>query len=345
MKDKKKTTISDIARETGYSKTTVSFAFNAPSRISQEARDKILAVAKALDYTPDPMARNFSLGRHKSIGFLLPQSLSDSLSNPYTQAVLRGIGIVAERNDNTLTIIPPIHSSISEAINNATVDGLISMGLWFDPQIRESLRRRKLPLVLLDGADEDGPINLSIDDMSAAYEEMKAVLDRGHRKIAVISLPFDVYAQLTPQETKTIVRRRQAGYEKALNEYNMSLKDVTIKSCPATFQDGSRVAGEFFESGDHSCIVCMSDVVALGVMDRARAEGKNIPDDISVVGFDGIFGQYSSGLCLTTVVQDAEKKGIMSAELLFKVLDGEDVESHHSFPYEFRVGNTLKEIK
>lgn len=125
----------------------------------------------------------------------------------------------------------------------------------------------------------------------------------------------------------------------------MSLKDVTIKSCPATFQDGSRVAGEFFESGDHSCIVCMSDVVALGVMDRARAEGKNIPDDISVVGFDGIFGQYSSGLCLTTVVQDAEKKGIMSAELLFKVLDGEDVESHHSFPYEFRVGNTLKEIK
>lgn len=345
MKDKKKTTISDIARETGYSKTTVSFAFNAPSRISQEARDKILAVAKALDYTPDPMARNFSLGRHKSIGFLLPQSLSDSLSNPYTQAVLRGIGIVAERNDNTLTIIPPIHSSISEAINNATVDGLISMGLWFDPQIRESLRRRKLPLVLIDGADEDGLINLSIDDMSAAYEEMKAVLDRGHRKIAVISLPFDAYAQLTPQETKTIVRRRQAGYEKALSEYDMTLKDITIVSCPATFQDGSHVAEEFFKSGDYSCIVCMSDVVALGVMDRARAEGKSIPNDISVVGFDGIFGQYTSSLCLTTVVQDAEKKGIMSAELLFRVLDGEDIESHHSFPYEFRFGNTLKEIK
>ena len=76
MKSIKKTTISDIARETGYSKTTVSFAFNSPSRISQEARDKILEVAKRLEYTPDPMARNFSLGRHKSIGFLLPQSLS-----------------------------------------------------------------------------------------------------------------------------------------------------------------------------------------------------------------------------------------------------------------------------
>ena len=344
MKSSKKTTISDIARETGYSKTTVSFAFNSPSRISQEARDKILEVAKRLEYTPDPMARNFSLGRHKSIGFLLPQSLSDSLSNPYTQSVLRGIGIVAERNDYTLTIIPPVHSSISEAINNATVDGLISMGLWFDPQIRESLRRRKLPLVLIDGADEDGPINLSIDDMSAAYEEMKAVLEKGHRKIAVISLPFDAYAQLTPQETKTIVRRRQAGYEKALSEYNMSLKDINIVSCLATFQDGSRVAADFFENGDYTCIVCMSDVVALGVIDMARAVGKSVPEDVSVVGFDGIFSTYSSGLCLTTVVQDAEKKGIMSAELLFKVLEGEDVESHHSFPFEFREGNTLKEI-
>ena len=345
MKDKKKTTISDIARETGYSKTTVSFAFNAPSRISQEAREKILAVAKALDYTPDPMARNFSLGRHKSIGFLLPQSLSDSLSNPYTQSVLRGIGIVAEKNDNMLTIIPPIHSSISEAINNATVDGLISMGLWFDPEIRESLRRRKLPLILIDGADEEGQINLSIDDMSAAYEAMKAVLENGHRKIAIISLPFDAYAKLTPQETKTIVRRRQAGYEKALAEYSMTLSDVTMVSCPATFQDGVRLADYFFNSGDYSCIVCMSDVVALGVIDRARAVGKSVPDDISVVGFDGIFGSYSSGLCLTTVVQDAEKKGIMSAELLFKVLDGEVVESHQIFPYEFCLGNTLKEIK
>ena len=65
---------------------------------------------------------------------------------------------------------------------------------------------------------------------------------------------------------------------------------------------------------------------------------------ISIVGFDGIFGDYSSGLCLTTVVQDAEKKGIMSAELLYKVLDGEEVESHQIFPFEFRIGNTLKEI-
>ena len=340
----RKTTISDIARESGYSKTTVSFAFNSPSRISREACEKILEVARRLDYMPDPMARNFSLGMHKSIGFLLPQTISDSLSNPYTQAVLRGIGIVAERNDNTLTVIPPMHSSIAEAIKNATVDGLISMGLWFDPQIRESLRMRKIPLILVDGADEEGIINLSIDDRAAAYDAMKAVLKSGHRKIAVISLPFSAYADATPEETNTIVRRRQEGYDAALNEYGLSLKDLPMVSCPATYADGARVAGEIASEHEVTCFVCMSDVVALGCIFTMSNMGKKVPDDVSVVGFDGIYEATSSGLSLTTVVQDAESKGIKSAELLFRVLSGEEVAPHNSFEYHFRAGNTLREM-
>lgn len=343
MKDKK-TTISDIARESGYSKTTVSFAFNSPSRISSQACEKILEVARRLDYMPDPMARNFSLGMHKSIGFLLPQTISDSLSNPYTQAVLRGIGMVAEKNNNTLTVIPPMHSSISEAIKNATVDGLISMGLWFDPQIRESLRMRKIPLVLVDGADEEGVINLSIDDRAAAYDAMKAVLEKGHRKIAVISLPFSAYADATPEETNTIVRRRQEGYDDALKEYGLSLKELPMISCAATYADGAKAAKEIASENDVTCFVCMSDVVALGCIFAMGNLGRKVPEDVSVVGFDGIYEASAIGLSLTTVVQDAESKGKRSAELLFRVLGGEDVESHNSFEYYFRAGNTLREI-
>lgn len=340
----RKTTISDIARESGYSKTTVSFAFNSPSRISSQACEKILEVARRLDYMPDPMARNFSLGMHKSIGFLLPQTISDSLSNPYTQAVLRGIGIVAERNDNTLTVIPPMHSSISEAIKNATVDGLISMGLWFDPQIRESLRMRKIPLVLVDGADEEGVINLSIDDRAAAYEQMKAVLEKGHRKIAVISLPFSAYADVTPEGTNTICRRRQEGYDTALREYGLTLDEIPMVSCPVTFEDGVQAARTIMADNEITCFVCMSDAVALGCIFAVSAMGRNVPDDMSVVGFDGIYEATASGHYLTTVVQDAEAKGIRSAELLFRVIGGEEVPSNNSFEYQFRPGNTLREI-
>ena len=87
----KRATIQDIAQKSGYSKTAVSFAFNAPEKISAEARDRILSIARELGYSPDPMARNFSKGRHMAIGFLLPQNPDKALGNPYTQAVIAAI--------------------------------------------------------------------------------------------------------------------------------------------------------------------------------------------------------------------------------------------------------------
>ena len=99
----KRVTIQDIAEKSGYSKTAVSFAFNSPDRISKEAVEKILQTAKDLDYIPDPMARNFSLGRHMSIGFLLPQIFQESLQNPYTLSVIRAIGNVCQSHGYMLS--------------------------------------------------------------------------------------------------------------------------------------------------------------------------------------------------------------------------------------------------
>ena len=103
----KRTTIQDIADKTGYSKTAVSFAFNSPSRISKEAVEAILKAAEELDYIPDPMARNFSLGKHMSLGFLLPQRVEYTLMNPYMQEVIRGIAEVCQEHGYMLTLIPP----------------------------------------------------------------------------------------------------------------------------------------------------------------------------------------------------------------------------------------------
>ena len=119
---RKRVTIQDIARRTGYSKTAVSFAFNSPSRISKEAVEKILEAARELDYIPDPMARNFSLGHHMAIGYLVPQSAAVALKNPYLQDVMRSIAQVCENHGYMLTVIPPLHASVEEAVKNALVD-------------------------------------------------------------------------------------------------------------------------------------------------------------------------------------------------------------------------------
>ena len=146
----KRTTIQDIADKTGYSKTAVSFAFNSPSRISKEAVEAILKAAEELDYIPDPMARNFSLGKHMSLGFLLPQRVEYTLMNPYMQEVIRGIAEVCQEHGYMLTLIPPLHSSVIEAVKNATAEGEEPMKILVDGGIRSGVEVFK---ALAMGAD------------------------------------------------------------------------------------------------------------------------------------------------------------------------------------------------
>ena len=182
---KKRITIADIARESGYSKTAVSFAFNAPERISTNAREKILRTAGKLRYIPDPTARNFSLGRHSSIGFLLPQSIDTCLLNPYIIDVMGGLGTVCQENGYMLTIIPPLNDSLYEAVKNATVDGLITMGYLISDGVGSLVDVRAMPLVMIDGGDSDRFLSVNIDDEAAAYIQLSAALKAGHRRISI----------------------------------------------------------------------------------------------------------------------------------------------------------------
>lgn len=338
----KRTTISDIAKASGYSKTAVSFAFNCPERISKEAKEKILAVAKELRFSPDPMARNFSKGRHMSIGFLLPQKLSDSLSNPYTQEVIKGIGMVCEEHGYTVMLIPPLHASIAEAIKNAPVDGLIAMGFFFNKKISEAFKVRNLPVVVIDGIGEKGMISVSIDDVKASETIMDTVLDSGHRDIAIVTLPDDAYAFSTPEEATTICKKRKLGYQMSMLKHGIRPEDAIIASCGATLEEGKKVAREILKNGKPSCILCMSDIVALGLIGELRAQGYSIPEDISVVGFDGIMDPALTGVELTTISQSAIEKGLLSATLLFQELEGTPVEEENQIAYTLIEGKTLR---
>ena len=203
MEDKtqkdKRVTINDIARIAGYSKTAVSFAFNDPSRISHKACNHILKVAEELGYYPDPLARKFSLQRHESIGFLLPQHIHFSFQNPYIMQVVEGIGSVCQKYGNTLTLIPPLNESVLDAVRCAAVDGLITQGMSVEMEIVDSIRKRKLPFVTIDGIPSADMPSVNIDDQAAAYTMMAKVLASGHRRIAIIGLSEVSYEKHAPE--------------------------------------------------------------------------------------------------------------------------------------------------
>lgn len=341
MKMAKRTTIQDIANKTGYSKTAVSFAFNSPERISKEAVGRILQAAKELDYIPDPMARNFSLGHHMALGFLLPQRVETTLHNPYMQQVIRGVAEVCQEHGYMLTLIPPLHSSVEEAVKNATVDGIITIGLIIDKNIRGVFRRRHLPLVSIDGAADDEIYSVSIDDTAAARMQLEKVLEKGHRNIAIIALPDDAYADRF-QNADTIVRRRKRGYLEALKAYSISQSSIILEAADATIDGGIKSAEKILSSSHPTCFVCMSDAVAIGVINVLSRQGL---EDISVIGFDGIVDDMASVPELTTIYQSGKEKGLKSAEILFRLLDGEvDTPMQTLIPYSFHEGETLKEV-
>ena len=335
----KRVTIQDIARKTGYSKTAVSFAFNCPSRISEAAVEKILSAAKELDYIPDPMARNFSLGKHMALGFLLPQKAGTSLGNPYIHSVIKGIAAECQSKGYMLTLIPPLHSSVQEAVKNATVDGIITIGIEIDRSLRGILRRRGMPIVSIDGSEDDEAISsVSIDDEGAAEMQMLKVLERGHRKIAVITLPGDAYSSSSAKPGSTL-EKRKAGYAKALKQYSMTLSDVTLLSSDTTIMAGRKAAESILSSFTPTCFVSMSDAVAMGIQE-VLSERKM--DDVSVIGFDGIEEEEYRTQYLTTIVQSGSEKGRVSAQMLLAMIeDRQSPVMHRTVEYSFQEGRTL----
>ncbi|MGE4583217.1 MAG: LacI family DNA-binding transcriptional regulator [Sphaerochaeta sp.] len=340
----KRPTIKDIARESGYSKTAVSFAFNDPSRISDKACQQILETAERLGYIPDPMARNFSLRRHLSIGFLLPQVVQYSLQNPYTMQVILGIGSVCEKYGYTLNLIPPLHKSITEAVRAAAVDGLITMGLQVDMDIVSVMKTRLLPYVTIDGIPHEEMPSVNIDDEKASYSLMKMVLDAGHTKLVIIGLSDDAFA--TEQNSNSVPANRLAGYKRALGDAGIACQAYQQFVCECTLADGIRIGKQILELADRpSCIVTMSDIVAIGCIQAFKAAGLHVPDDISVVGFDNIDEASCISPALTTVDQPAKEKGRLAAEALFKILNKESLASAHmQIPYTVIKRESLKTL-
>lgn len=319
-------TIRDIAARAGVSKTTVSFALNDPSRISEETCRKVLKVVNELGYVPDPVARTLTTKRLGALGLLLPQPMAEALRNPYLWEVIRGIGEVCEEHELSLAMLPPIRGKVIEAARRAFVDGLITIGVGPDHEVVDLIERRNIPFVTIDGETTESTINIGIDDASAACSLMRCALSFGHRRIAILALRPETL-NLPEKRFSLVSDRRLAGFSKALGEAGLGMDDPGIEVVPVECSpEGGYEAtlGILSRAGaTPTAILAMADVVALGVYDACRKLGICIPGDLSVAGFDDIPGAAFADPGLTTVRQPGVGKGAAAADLVIRLLAGE----------------------
>ncbi len=318
MVETRRVRIADVAREAGVSKTAVSFAFNSPERLGEVTVARIRDVATTLGYRPHPVARMLKARQTATLGILTPHSFTKVFGNPYFALFFEGVSSVVDDRGFGLLFIAPLGGSLERALDRATVDGVLVVGIDHDHPEVDGIRRAGVPMVSVDAPSwpEHGAVEVA--DEAGARAAGRHLAELGHRDILVMSIgPHTPGSGVSPGQ---VVRRRLQGYREGLGR--VSEGNEWVIGADATVESGEQ---EFIAAWDRgirpTAVLAMSDAMAVGVMQAARGLGLSIPEDLSIVGFDDL---PMSQLCnppLTTVHQPIRAKGEAAARLLLAALD------------------------
>jgi alanine racemase len=315
--------IADVAREAGVSKTAVSFAFNSPDRLAPETASRILDVADSLGYRPHPVARMLTQRKTHTIGVLVPQALSVIFSNPFFGAFSEGVALAAEQEGYALQFISPLHGSLTRALDHATVDGVVVVGLFAAHPEVEQIRVAGTPLVMVDSTALPDQPGITIDDEGGARAAAEHLVALGHRDILIVAVePPAPAIELDPEG---VMGRRLNGYRLGLGEMGIELEPSAVVVAPASIEGGLVALHRAWADGLRPTgVLVMSDAMAIGVLRAARELGLRVPEDLSVVGFDDIDVSQHVNPPLTTVHQPIRRKGESAVRLLLSVVERRD---------------------
>ena len=358
---KRRVTLKDIAKALDVAPSTVSNAYNRPDQLSEGLREQIFATAKTLGYVgPNPMARGLRKGVTNTIGVVYPSSLSYAFTNPVAGLFVQGIALEVERQGYTLLLMGGEKGQQTSANplapTTANVDGFIVHCFAAGDALLQAALARSLPTVLVDqpqdgdldsgldsglDGDLDGDLgehvsqvaSVGVDDEAGAYAAAKHVLELGHRHLGIISLELDLHPKHAIIDTTRQrharygpTRARLQGYQRAVQDAGLAWEDTVrvFECCDNRPDDGRQAAEVLFDSNmPPTAILAMSDQMALGALEAARARHLRVPVDLSVVGFDDMPSAAQARPALTTVHQPHIDKGKQAGRLLLAQLQTE----------------------
>ncbi len=316
----KPATIRDVAKEAGVSVATVSYVLNGINKVAPETKERILKIINELSYHPSHTARCLSNGKSKLIGISLPITEQGDVpgillgNNPFFTEFLAGIeNITREKGYDILLSGVNSNEQYMDWVQCRKLDALIMVGVY-PKGIFEEIKKLEIPVVLIDIYEEySSDYNrVMVDDEFGGYLATKHLIELGHTKIAFVS--GDV--------SKSIVNsQRYDGYKKAFKDAGLSPQPDLLLEDHVDLNGGYKVGCRILNSGCEATAVCvMSDIMAIGLIKAFNESGKNIPDDLSVIGFDDIeLGRFITP-GLTTISQEINLKAKTAAEIIINDL-------------------------
>ena len=315
MRNKKETTIYDIAKFLNISASTVSRGISNHPSVNKITREKILKTAMELGYRQNIIASNLRKKKTNTIGVVIPR-----FNSYFMSTVIAGIDKVANQKGYNLIISQSQESVIKEINNietmyNSRVDGLL-VSLAYDTENMNHFKlfmKNNIPVIFFDRVCEHPDcVNITIDNNLAGYEATKHLIDQGCKKIVYLggSLKRNVY------------KNRYEGYEKALNDYNIAVEEDNVIINMLNEQAGFEAAGTILNMKKMpDGIFAANDTSAVAIMCQLKKAGVKIPKDIAIVGFNNNPISRVIDPNLSTIDYPGQEIGEIAASTLIRKLD------------------------
>ena len=307
--------LKDLAQECGVSVATVSKALNGQPDISEATRARVREAARRMGYVPNMAARSMKTNRTYNIGVLFVDEQQSGLAHEYFSAVLDSFKVRVEQLGYDITFINRNLGGRTmtylEHCHYRGVDGAVIACVDFnDPQVIE-LVNSDVPVVTIDHVFNNRMAVLS-DNVMGLSALVRTAYAQGHRRIAFIH-----------GERTAVTENRLAGFYKSCDELGLEVPDAYVRE--GIYHDAARCAQEtkalLSLPQRPTCILFPDDFSALGGYNAIAEAGLSIPDDISVMGYDGIYLSRVVKPELVTYQQDTTMLGRTAADKLIQMVE------------------------
>ncbi len=316
--------LKDVAHAAGVSQGTASNVFSKPEIVREEVREHVLKVAKELGYAgPSITGRLLRAGKVNAVGVAAIEPLSYFFEDLWARQLMSEISEICDARGAGVALVSALSDErLDWNIQSALVDGFILLCVEGGERLVEITRQRKLPYVALAIGAADGSIPaIGVDNFSGARMAAEHLISLEHRRIAILStaLSDDHVGRVTEQQIESAIystsSTRVRGYWAAMEAAGIARDTVPIYETQENRDSTVAAMEAIFASDDvPTGILAMSDMVAMFAIDWLFQNGRTVPGDVSVIGFDGVPEAAVSTPKLTTIEQPMKEIARLAVE-------------------------------
>lgn len=331
--------ISDVAQKAGVAIGTVSRAFNGYQDIRPETRERIFLAAQELGYTPNISARNLSSKKPPNIGLIFSGLLESNTKDNLVYLQLQGMLRYATAHNLEVALYATdsaeqAEHSYAEFCAQHSISGTILSGITTDDAYFSELMNSGIPTVALDIPLEGENVGwVSVDNRAGAAEAVRFFYDMNRRDLLLVC----------GKRNTTVNTFRLQGVDDALQALGLAVSPADRLYCDfdeeVAYRKVLRRLNERGKAPDG--VFCFSDVMAFGAMRALREKGLRIPEEVSVIGFDGAPLCELTVPSLSTVSQDMRGMGYEAVALLHDIMERRSTGGHRVLPHSLEIRESV----